>query len=59
MSPPLNQEKDEVVMSYEAYMDKWYPQALSSDSDMPDDEIERQIEDILEADWNERNSICH
>jgi hypothetical protein len=40
-------------------MDKWYPQALSSDSDMPDDEIERQIDDLLEADWNERDSVCH
>jgi hypothetical protein len=59
MSPPLNQEKDEATMSYEAYMDKWYPQALSSDSDMPDDEIERQIDDLLEADWNERDSVCH
>jgi hypothetical protein len=58
MSMPLNQEKDEVTMTFEDFVDKWYPQALSSDSDMPDDEIERQIDDLLEADWNERDSIC-
>jgi hypothetical protein len=59
MSQPLNQDNDEATMSFEAYMDKWYPQALSSDSDMPDDEIERQIDDLLEADWNERDSVCY
>jgi hypothetical protein len=59
MSPPLNQEKDEAELSYEAYMDKWYPQALESDSDMPDDEIERQIDSLIEEDWNKRDSICH
>lgn len=36
MSPPLNQEKDESELSYEAYMDKWYPEALESDNDYED-----------------------
>jgi hypothetical protein len=57
MSQPLNQEKDEAVMSYEAYMDKWYPQALNSV--MPDYEVERQIDELMEADWDMRDSVCH
>jgi hypothetical protein len=64
MSPPLNQQKDEVAydegrMTWDDYMNKWYKGALESDSDMPDYEIERQIDDLLEADWNERDSVCH
>ncbi len=64
MSPPLNQQKDEVAydegrMTWDEYMTKWYNGALESDSDMPDDEIERQIDDLLEADWDERDAVCY
>jgi hypothetical protein len=64
MSPPWNQQKDEAAydegrMTWDDYMNKWYKGALESDNDMPDHEIERQIDDLLEADWNERDSICH
>lgn len=58
MSPPLNQEKDEEEMSYEDYMEKWYTVPLESDRDMPDEMIERQIDDLLEAEWNELDSNC-
>lgn len=58
MSPPLNQEKDEAEMSYEDYVEKWYTVPLESDSDMPDEMIERQIDDLLEAEWNELDSNC-
>ena len=59
MSPPLNQEKDETELGYEEYVAKWYNGALESDSDMPDHEIERQIDELREAEWNELDSICH
>lgn len=63
---PLNQLKDEEAydkdeMTWWEYCDKWYKGSLSgcNEDDMPDDEIERQIDDLLEADWNDRDSICH
>ena len=59
MSQPLNQEKDEKSMPYEQYMDKWYSGPYESDDDMPDYEIERQIDDLLEADWNQRDSVSY
>lgn len=59
MSPPLNQEKDEIELEYEEYVAKWYKGAFESDSDMPDEEIERQIDELREAEWNELDSICH
>jgi hypothetical protein len=59
MSKPLNQEKDEKSMPYEQYMDKWYSGPYESDDDMLDYEIESQIDDLLEADWNERDSVCY
>jgi hypothetical protein len=34
-SPPLNMEKDEKELSYEAYMDKWHGGPQESDNDMP------------------------
>jgi hypothetical protein len=46
-------------MPYEQYMDKWYSGPYESDDDMPDYEIECQIDDLLEADWNERDSVCY
>jgi hypothetical protein len=59
MSQPLNQEKDEKSMPYEQYMDKWYSGPYESDDDMPDYEIERQIDDLLEADSNQRDSVSY
>ena len=65
-APPLNQEKDEIAydegrMTCNEYVSKWHGEgsALESDDDMPDYEIERQIDNLLEADWNERDSVCH
>jgi hypothetical protein len=61
---PLNMEKDEQAynegrMTWNEYVTKWHGgSALESDSDMPDDEIERQIDELIEADWNEKDSIC-
>ena len=65
---------EEDRMSFNYYVSKWHGgrsldsdsdyediahSALQSDSDMPDDEIERQIDDLLEADWDMRDSVCH
>jgi hypothetical protein len=65
-SQPYNMVQDEQAydsrrMTWEEYCNKWYKGALSgcNEDDMPDYEIERQIDDLLEADWNERDSICH
>ena len=65
-APPLNQEKDEIAydegrMTWNEYVSKWHGggSVLESGDDMPDYEIERQINNLLEADWNERDSVCH
>lgn len=63
MSPPLNQDRDEIAydegrMTWKEFTDKWYRGAFESDSDMPDFETEHQIEDLIEEDWNKRDSIC-
>ena len=58
MSPPLNQEKDEKELSYEEYMNKWHGGPYESADDMPDFETEHQIEDLIEEDWNKRDSVC-
>jgi hypothetical protein len=63
MSPPLNQQKDEIAydegrMTWNDYVGKWYRGAMESDSDMPDYEIERQIDDLLESEWNVLDSNC-
>lgn len=65
MSPPLNQEKDEKAydegrMSWEDYVDKWYTGAKESNEDeMPDEEIEHQIDTLLEQEFDGYDSICH
>jgi hypothetical protein len=61
MSRPLNQEKDEESMPYEQYMDKWYSGPHESDDDMPSDysDLDNQIQAMLEADWNERDSVSY
>lgn len=56
--PPLNMEKDETELSYEAYMDKWHGGPYESDSDRPDFETEHQIEDLIDEDWNRRDAVC-
>ncbi len=65
-SQPRNQIIDERAydegrMTWEQYCDKWYKGALSgcNEDDMPDDEIERQVDMLLEQDWAERDSICY
>jgi hypothetical protein len=50
---------DEGRMTWDEYMSKWHRGAMESDSDMPDYEVERQIDELLDADWNERDSVCH
>ena len=64
-APPINMKQDEIAydegrMTWNEYVDKWHSngKALESDSDMPDYEIERQIDDLLEAEWNTLDSIC-
>lgn len=61
MSQPLNQEKDEKTMPYEQYMDKWYSGPYESNDDMPSDysDLDNQIQALLEADWNERDSVSY
>ena len=62
---PLNQWKDEEaydkgLMTYEEFCDKWYNGSLSGcNDDIPEDEIERQIDTLLEEDWNDRDSVCY
>jgi hypothetical protein len=63
MSPPLNQEKDEIAneegrMTWDEYMNKWHRGPYESDSDMPDYEIEHQIDELFESEWNALDSIC-
>lgn len=64
-APPLNQEKDEIAydedrMTWNEYVTKWHGGgALESDDDMPDYEVERQIDELMEADWDMRDSVCH
>jgi hypothetical protein len=62
-TPPLNMKKDEIAydegrITWDEYMSKWYNGALESDSDMPDYEIESQIDELREAEWNELDSNC-
>jgi len=65
-SQPYNELQDERAydegrMTWEQYCDKWYKGALSgcNEDDMPDYEIERQIDEIREAEWNAMDSICY
>jgi len=64
-APPLNQDKDEIAyeegrMTWNEYVTKWHGGgALESDDDMPDYEVERQIDELMEADWDMRDSVCH
>jgi hypothetical protein len=63
-APPHNMKEDEIAydegrMTWNEYVSKWHSGALESDSDMrdyeidiPDDEIERQIDELLKAEWN-------
>jgi hypothetical protein len=65
---PLNQLKDEEAydkgeMTWWQYCDKWYNGSASGcneDIDMLDDhEMERQIEELREAQFNQMDSICY
>ena len=62
---PVNQEKDEEAyenghMTWAEYCNKWYRGDMAGcNEDMPDDEVERQIDELLEQDWEERDAICH
>jgi hypothetical protein len=64
MSPPLNQEKDEIAydegrMTWNEYVGKWYNNnALESDSDMRDT-IDYEIERMEDQDFISRDSICY
>jgi hypothetical protein len=65
---PVNQTRDEEAMdrgemTWEEYCNKWYKGALSGcnedDNDgISDEEIERQVDMLLEQDWEMRDSIC-
>jgi hypothetical protein len=59
-APPLNQEKDEQAydegrMSWNEYVSKWHGGGalLESDDDMPDHEVERQIDDLMDANYED------
>jgi len=65
-SPPYNMKQDEIAydegrMTWKEYCDKWYNGSLSgcNEDDMSDDEIERQIEEIREAEFSQMDSICY
>ena len=69
MSPPLNQQKDEIAydqgrMSWTEYMDKWYTGAVESDDDireMRDTSIDQDIATLERydaEDWASRDSVC-
>lgn len=58
MSPPLNQQKDEVTydegrMTWDEYMSKWYQGALESDDDIRD-----TIDRMEEEDFTSRDAVC-
>jgi len=58
MSPPLNQQKDEVAydegrMTWDEYMSKWYGGELESDSDIRD-----TIDRMEEEDFASRDAVC-
>ena len=58
MSPPLNQQKDEVAydegrMTWDEYMSKWYQGALESDNDIRD-----TIDRMEEEDFASRDAVC-
>jgi hypothetical protein len=62
-SPAYNMEQDERAydegrMTWDEYVSKWYNGAIESDDDMSDYEVERQIDELLESEWNEYDSIC-
>jgi hypothetical protein len=47
-------------MTWNEYITKWHGGVgLESDDDMPDYEVERQIDELMEADWDMRDSVCH
>jgi hypothetical protein len=58
-APPLNQEKDERAydegrMSWNEYVSKWHGGgAFESDDDIPDYEVERQIDDLMDANYED------
>lgn len=68
-APPINMEKDEQAydegrMTWEEYCNKWYKGTLSGCNDddrdgISDEEIDHQVEDLIESDWNMRDSVCH
>jgi hypothetical protein len=68
-SQPYNELQDEKAydegrMTWEEYCNKWYKGALSGcnedDQDgMSDEEIERQIDMLLEQEWEMRDAICY
>lgn len=58
MSPPLNQQKDEIAyhegrMTWNEYMDKWYTGASESDDDIRD-----TIDRYEAEDFASRDSVC-
>jgi hypothetical protein len=60
---PVNMERDERELSFEDYCAKWYPNvndvSWNDISGMSDEEIERQIDEMLESEWNERDSFSY
>jgi hypothetical protein len=61
-APPINMMLDEQAyendeITWDEYVSKWHNGAMESDSDMPDHEIERQIDELLDSEWNEYDSI--
>lgn len=60
---PVNMERDELELSFEDYCAKWYPNVndigWNDPSGMSDEEIERQIDMLLEQDYNKRDSISY
>lgn len=58
MSPPLNQQKDEIAydegrITWNEYMDKWYTGALESD-----DDIRYTIDRMEKEDFASRDAVC-
>ncbi len=57
-APPLNQEKDERAydegrMSWNDYVSKWHGGGALESDDMPDHEVERQIDELMKADYED------
>jgi hypothetical protein len=68
-APPVNMMLDEQAyengeITWNEYCNKWYKGSLSGCNDddndgMSNEEIERQVDMLLEEEWEMRDSICY